>query len=171
MHWIWITLVALALLVLIVYLIGLRVPRAHSATRSIVVQRSPDEIWGVISDFANYPKWRRAMKGIERMADREGKPVWAETSSFGKIPYVVDLSRAPNELVTVIASEKLPFAGRWTYSITPVEGGTRVAITEDGEIKPPIFRALARFVFGYTGTMDVVLKDLAKHFGEDARPA
>lgn len=170
MHWIWITLAALAVLLLVVHLVGLSLPRAHSATRSIVLKRSPDEVGRVITDFANYPKWRRAMKGIERMADCDGKPVWAEHSSFGRIPYVVDDSRAPSELVTVIASEKLPFAGRWTYSITSVDGGTRVAITEDGEIKPPVFRALARFVFGYTGTIDVVLKDLARHFGEDARP-
>jgi hypothetical protein len=51
-----------------------------------------------------------------------------------------------------------------------VADGTELAITEDGEIYNVWFRALARFVFGHTSTMDGYLLSLAKKFGESARP-
>ena len=40
--------------------------------------------------------------------------------------------------------------------------GTRVSITERGEVYNPIFRFLSRFVFGHTGTMETYLRDLAR---------
>ena len=39
-------------------------------------------------------------------------------------------------------------------------------IREDGEIYNPLFRFLARFAFGYNGTIDTYLKSMAKKFGE-----
>lgn len=170
MHWLLIALAVVVALVLLVIVAGQFVPRKHTVTRHVVVQRPPEDVWRLLTDFAAYPAWRSGMKGIERRADRDGKPVWAEDSKFGKIPYVVDASGAPHRLVTVIADASLPFAGRWTYVISREKLGTRVAITEDGEIKSPLFRVLAHYVFGYTRTIDAVLKDLAKHCGEDVRP-
>ncbi len=43
-----------------------------------------------------------------------------------------------------------------------------VTITENGEIYNPFFRFMARFVFGYTVTMETYLKALGKKFSEDA---
>ncbi len=40
----------------------------------------------------------------------------------------------------------------------PTGSGSRVTITERGEIYNPIFRTLARFVFGYTSTMETCLE-------------
>jgi hypothetical protein len=39
--------------------------------------------------------------------------------------------------------------------------GTRVTITERGEIYNPIFRFVARFFLGYTATMDATLRALS----------
>ena len=38
-----------------------------------------------------------------------------------------------------------------------------MTITERGEIRNPIFRAVARFVFGYGATMETFLAELAAH--------
>ena len=44
----------------------------------------------------------------------------------------------------------------------------RVTLTEAGEIYNPIFRFMARFVFGYSGTIEAYLKALHAKFGETA---
>ena len=44
--------------------------------------------------------------------------------------------------------------------LEPTDAGTRVTITENGEIYNVFFRFMARFVFGYTATMDRVLDAL-----------
>jgi len=48
----------------------------------------------------------------------------------------------------------------------PQAAGLR--IREVGEIYNPLFRFLARFFFGYTGTIDAYLKSMAKKFGEQS---
>lgn len=85
--------------------------------------------------------------------------------------YIVLEDSPPNRIVTKIADENLPFGGTWTYEILAEPSGSRVRITEQGEIKNVIFRLLARFVFGYTTTMEAYLRDLGKKFGETVIPA
>ncbi|PYP70520.1 MAG: hypothetical protein DMD41_14750, partial [Gemmatimonadetes bacterium] len=72
----------------------------------------------------------------------------------------------PRRLVRRIADPKLPFGGTWTWEITAAPGGSTLTITEDGEIYNPIFRFVARFILGYTGTMESYLKALAARLGE-----
>jgi len=43
-----------------------------------------------------------------------------------------------------------------------------VTVTENGEITSPFFRFMARFVFGYAGTIESYLRGLAEHYGEEA---
>jgi hypothetical protein len=69
--------------------------------------------------------------------------------------------------VTETIGEKMPFGGRWIYELAGVDGGTKLAVTEDGKIYNPIFRFMARFLFGYHATIEAYLKDLGKKFGED----
>jgi hypothetical protein len=64
----------------------------------------------------------------------------------------------PSRLVTKIDEPDAPFGGTWTMEIVPTANGSRLTITERGEIYNPIFRALARFVFGYEGTMESCLE-------------
>jgi len=77
----------------------------------------------------------------------------------------------PETLTAVIADPQLPFSGKWTWDIQPVNGGSRLRIYETGDVHNPIFRFVARFVMGYTRTMDLYLKALGTKFGENVRPA
>ena len=49
--------------------------------------------------------------------------------------------------------------------IVPTPKGSRLTITERGEIYNPIFRTLARFVFGYSSTLESCLKAVEKKLG------
>jgi hypothetical protein len=77
--------------------------------------------------------------------------------------------RTGRKVVTRIVPEGSPFGGTWTFALKPVADGTELAITEDGEIYNVMYRTLARFVFGYTSTIDSYLLALATKFGEQAR--
>ena len=45
-----------------------------------------------------------------------------------------------------------------------------MTITESGVIHNPLFRFLARFLFGYTGTADAYLRALGAKHGESVTP-
>ena len=61
-----------------------------------------------------------------------------------------------------IADPELPFGGTWTYELKPEGTGTRLVITERGEVYNPIFRFMSRFVFSRTATMEKMVADLEK---------
>jgi hypothetical protein len=90
---------------------------------------------------------------------------------MGEMPLEVIESDPPRKLVGKIADpqRKLPFGGTWTYVIEPSGDGNgcTLTITEDGEIYPPPFRVMAKYVFGYTSTMESYLKALSNKFGQD----
>jgi hypothetical protein len=56
--------------------------------------------------------------------------------------------------------------GTWTFEFVPDGGGTRLTITERGEVYNPNFRFMSRFVFGHTATMDAFFESLGKRVGE-----
>ncbi len=162
--------IAVALIVAVgtALLIGAFIPRTHTATRSARFRAPPERVWAVITNFADHPSWR-GLKAIERLPDRNGHPVWKETSGWGdEIPIEIEAIDPPRMMRGRIIDEKLPFGGTWTYELSAEDGGSLLRITEDGFIKPAMFRYIAR-VIGYAATMEKYLKALGSRLGEQAR--
>jgi hypothetical protein len=127
-------------------------------------------IWSTIVDVENFPSWRAGVTRVERLPDRNGYPVWIEEGRSGKMTLAVERMEPPRVMVARIADPKLPFGGTWTYEITPEQAGSRLTITENGEIYNPLFRFMARFIFGYEGTIRSYLASLEKRLaGSQAR--
>jgi len=101
---------------------------------------------------------------VQRLPDRDGKPVWVEEGSSGKMTLSFERMDPPRLVVSRIADPGLPFGGTWTSEITPTPDGSRLKITEDGEIYNPLFRFMARFIFGYDGTINKYLSALETKF-------
>ena len=153
MRWILLAAVTVAAALALAALIGWRLPRAHRASREQIMAATPESIWAAITDVGAFPSWRTDVKKVRPLPDRDGRRAWVEEGGSGKITFVVERTEAPRLLVTRIADPDLPFGGTWTYDITPVAQGTRLRITEDGEIYNPVFRFMARFILGCEGTM------------------
>jgi len=167
MRWVIIAIAVLIGLVALVTVIGMLLPKQHVAKRSAKFNQPPQTIWDAITNFEALPSWRPEVQSVEKQPDRDGHPVWMEVSKMGNMPYEVTVFEPPMKMVTVIADTTLPFGGSWTYEIQEVDGGSQLTITEDGEIYNPIFRFMARFIFGYHATMEAYLKNLGKKFGEE----
>jgi Polyketide cyclase / dehydrase and lipid transport len=160
MRWIIWIVVALAVIVGLVALIGSQLPKAHSVTRTTRVKLPPDALYTLLSDVDNYRTWRPDVKALARQPDRDGRPAWVEEMASGKIAMFFERMDRPSLLVARIADPTLPFGGAWTYRITPVPDGSELSITEDGEVYNPIFRFMSRFVFGHTATLDAFVRHL-----------
>lgn len=159
------------LLVVIMLVIGSRMEPKHVATRSIRLHRSPAEVYAVIHDFERSPGWRSDVKKVEPLGNADGHLRFREDGSNGAVTYEVLEDVANQKLVTRIVDKDLGYSGSWAYVLTSAEGGTVLAITENGEVSNPLFRFMSKYIFGHTATIDTYLKSLAKHFGEAATPA
>jgi uncharacterized protein YndB with AHSA1/START domain len=162
MKWLLLVGLVLAAVVVVALVVGWSLPVKHTASREATFAVPPEAIWKLITDVEQFPTWRKDVKTIERLPDRNGLAVWVEHGSTGRMTLAVERFEPPALLVGRIADPSLPFGGTWTYRITPTPAGSTLTITEDGEIYNPIFRVMARFVFGYEATMATYLEALGR---------
>lgn len=153
-----------------VYLIGALQPLGHVASSQIRLSQPPDEVWATVSDFRGWPGWNSAVQSVRRGEDRDGKPVWVVVGEWGDLPSIVEVFEPPGKMVTRIPEGAgLGFGGSWTYEIESDGTGSRVRITERGEVDSPLFRAMMLW-WGQHETLEQFLRDLGKKFGETVEP-
>jgi uncharacterized protein YndB with AHSA1/START domain len=171
MRWLVFLGLAVAAVALLIIAIGLMLPRDHTATRTADVSVPPDQVWAVITDVASYPKWRPDVKRIESLPQAGGRASWREIRRSDSIAYETVESIPPTRFVTRIADRGLPFGGEWSIDIAPLSPGTRITITERGQIYNLLYRVLSHFVLGYTTTMDAYLHALQRRLATPMPPA
>ncbi|CAN5571528.1 hypothetical protein BH09PLA1_BH09PLA1_02750 [soil metagenome] len=152
-------------LIAVIVIVGMMLPQNHMATRRMQIDAPPETVFAVITNWREFPSWRSGLKSVAARESEAGRMSWIETSGQGAMPLEVIETNSPTRLVTKIADPSLPFGGTWTWEIQPDANGSRVTVTEAGEIYNPVFRFMARFVFGYEATMKGVLSDLERKFG------
>jgi hypothetical protein len=160
----------IGLAVLLISLIGWRLPRQHSVTRSILLHKTPDTIYAVTRDFAATPKWRADVREVTVTTASDGKVHFREDGKNGTVNYELAEDVPGQRMVTRITDTNLGYSGKWTYVFAPEGESTRISITEDGDVSNVIFRFLSRYAFGHTATIDSYLKSLGQHFGETVTP-
>ena len=150
----------LAAVILIVVTVGYALPVRHTAARERLLRADPGVVFAAISMPSEFPRWRTGVKSVEPLPPVNGKQSFREIGSDGTITYVYDEVVPGQRLVSRIADKSLPFGGSWTFELSPDSGGTRVRITENGEVYNPVFRFASRFILGHHATVDRYLADL-----------
>jgi hypothetical protein len=139
MKWILRTLLLLVAVVGVIALLGYFLPVAHEASRNAEFNQPPEAVFALIADPSSYSSW------------------W----SGADVKSEVVESNPPSRLVTKIVGET-QFGGTWTIDVVPTPHGSRLTVTERGEIYNVVFRTLAKYVLGYTATMDSFLEAAQK---------
>jgi uncharacterized protein YndB with AHSA1/START domain len=152
----------LAVVIVAVLAVGYTLPVAHVAARSESLAAAPDRVFAVLTDVEGHPKWRSDLKNVEVLSAGPSRR-WREHGSNGAIAFEIVEVSPPSRLVSRIADPDLPFGGTWTYELAAEGSGTRLTITERGEVYNPLFRFMSRFVFGHTATMERFIEELKKY--------
>jgi hypothetical protein len=135
MRWLIYLAVTLTVLIGVAALIGYFLPVKHDVSRSAEFNRSPHEVYALISDLQSYREW------------------WPENATN-----VAIIENTPPVRFTTKIIGETAFGGTWTIDVVPTANGSRMTVTERGEIHNVIFRTLSKFVFGYTSTMESFLR-------------
>ncbi len=130
-------------------------PVSHTVERTADIAAPPDRIWAALTDVSAFPSWRPDVRSVDQLPDR----TWREHGKHGAITYRVTVAEPLSRLVVRIIDENLPYGGEWEYRVAPA----RVTIIERGEIYNLFFRIMARYVFGYTKTIEAYLWALKRH--------
>lgn len=161
--------IGLAILVAIIYAIGLGLPRTHRAESRITLETPPQAVWTVVRDPSALVGTWSTLKSAKRVQGAGGREVWEQDAGF-PMRLIVESADPPRRMVTRIdADEDAAFGGTWTYSLTPAGRGTTLSIVEDGYVGNPLFRVLMA-VMGTHRTLDGYLRALADKLDEPVKP-
>jgi uncharacterized protein YndB with AHSA1/START domain len=155
---------------LVVVVVGYLLPVKHVATVVAHVPATPEQVWDALTDVAAYPKWRGDLTLVEMLPADSGHVAWREHGKNDAISFAIEQAEPPRRLVARITDKSLPFGGAWEYAIASEGGGSRVQITEHGEVYNPVFRFVSRFIMGHTATASAYLKALGARFGATVVP-
>jgi len=156
--------------VLAVLLIGALLPKNHVASRQIVIHRSLAEVYQSVRNFEAAPSWRSDLERVEVIPTDDNHIRFREHGKHGAVTYDLVEDRPNEKIVTCIVDKDLGYSGTWTYVFTDEPDGTRVEITERGEVSNILFRFMSRFVFGHSSTIEQYLAALGRKFGEETSP-
>jgi len=170
MRWVVIAIFAVVGFIIALLAAGAMLPEKHIVSRSLTVNKPVNEVWQVLTDHAQDPKWRPEVESVTRIADRNGHPVWEEKYKNGDTMRIeTTLVDAPKRMERKIVDQSA-FGGVWIYEVNPSADGqaTTIRITENGEVYNPAFRFIGRFIIGLEATVEKYLTDLAAKFGAKA---
>jgi len=154
--------------VFVAVVIGFLLPKQHVASRSVILKRTPEDVFQLISDFKAAPSWRSDVREVDLLPPAGGHIRYREKGTNGAMTMEVVESSPSSRMVTRIADRDLPFGGIWIFDISLTPDGCRLNITERGEIYNPVFRFVSRFVLGYHRTLDIYLNNVSRRFEKSA---
>lgn len=134
MKWVVWIVISLIAVVGVIGMIGFFLPVGHEASRSAEINAPPERVFALLADVDRYQLW------------------WSGATVRSEVVERVP----PSKIVTRVVGET-QFGGTWTIDIAPSGDGSLVTITERGEVYNVVFRALSKYVFGHTSTMDACL--------------
>lgn len=141
---------------LFLYLAGLAQPERHAGSITFTMAKPSTVVWAALTDYAAMPQWWPAVKKIRFETRPYGEVVTWDTDRRGReTGFRTTEEKAPAQLVREITGDNLPFGGTWTYALVDANSGTQLTLTEDGFVKPPLFRGIAKFFLKPDATMRV----------------
>lgn len=165
----WVLRVVLGLLGLLAFgaFCGSHMPREHIAMESVVLPVAPEVVYNAVRDIESAPAWRSDLERVEVLPDHGDRRVYREIGDDGATVFEIT-EDVPNERITTeIADVGRSFAGRWVFQFAPAEGGgTRVTLTEVGDVPNPALRFFVRATVGFEGSVHRYLGDLQAHLGK-----
>lgn len=157
-------------LVLLALIIGAALPRNHVVSRQVILHRPPSEVYETVRNFSAASSWRPDLERVEMIATGDDHVRFREHGKQGAVTYDLIEDRPNEKIVTRIADQDLGYSGSWTYTFQSEANGTRLEITEAGEVSNILFRFMSRFVFGQAATIEKYLAALGRKFGQEVSP-
>ena len=162
-------LLVLALAGVVVYADGARLPVNHSISVTGVVPAPPDKVFALITNVANGPAWRPAVKSVSTLKPDNGRDHWVEHLDYGQfMTFLAVRTDPPTRRDVQLDDPHASYGGTWTYELSPgpSPSTTTLRITETGFINPPIYRFVMAHVFGPTRNLDQYMTDIKAAAGK-----
>jgi uncharacterized protein YndB with AHSA1/START domain len=149
----------LALGLALLGVIGLCFGAEQLLSDQALLDRPPETIWRVLTDFDGMPLWRSDLLALERLPDLSGRPAWREIGRNGARVMQLAEAEPPRRLVFSRTRDGRPSLPLRTVLLSPSSRGTLVTLTELDRVANPLRRLFNR-AYPPRGPLIRFLRDL-----------
>lgn len=140
-------------------IVGSFLPKTHSASVSVELNKSRTEVWKLIDNVNDFPQWLPGLDKVEILPERNGHRTFRQTQGRNTFVLEETVKREPEIVTRTIADDNNMFSGRWEHTFEDIGNGrTRVTVKETGTVPGAIPRAIMKMFVGY----EYYLKQFAK---------
>ena len=162
--WALIAVGAFALVVAAGMAVGLTIPPQIDVVKTISINRPPENVWWVLTDYNNMWQWHPQYKSAWMTSSPGEKPTrWRATYTDGRTA-TVEVSEAdfPNHYAEHIADRNVPFAGGWKVDLERREMTTEVIVHSHAELRRPLDRVFVRLFVKPDQEVEKILQGLKR---------
>jgi hypothetical protein len=154
--------VGLVFLALLVFVIGLFLPKTKSAERIVEFNAVPEEIWNIVTEIELQPRWRADLKKVEIRECTPEHELWTEFPASGAPLTFKTREKMPFRRFEMEIARSGVFYGRRIIELNGLNiDMTRFTMSEQAEIKNPFLRVFAHLSFDFVRTIDGYVRDLS----------
>jgi hypothetical protein len=145
---------------------GKSTPEAHTASGSETIKADIDDVFETQADVQKYSAWNETVAEIRDYKENpDGTASWTEVWKDGNEFGMKRTAYIREKLIRVEIEDKAEFFnGSWTFDFEDLEEGTKVTITENGNIP----NAFVRGMYNLVAEPDQTLKEHLKRMKTEA---
>src|SRR3954452_5922889 len=101
------------------------------AELTIEIERTPEDVFSYLTDVSNLPNWQTGVKSATQRDGRIEESPW----SFGhelRTPFEIIAHDKPRLFTLRALDSPVPFTVR--HELEPANGGTRLSVTDEGDV-------------------------------------
>ncbi|MBE9469031.1 MAG: hypothetical protein IMY72_12030 [Bacteroidetes bacterium] len=127
-------------ILLLIYLVGIFLPKNILIKRQILIEKPFFIVWSDLTNPYEEPNWRQDIDTIIQLEDIDGNAVWKETYNNGDSIILETTTNIPNVLIARSYVNDNNFEGTRIVNIKKTEKGTFVRIVLEGKVTNAIYR-------------------------------
>jgi hypothetical protein len=138
-------------------------PRIH-ARRVIAINRPPENVWWVLTDYSNMALWHPQYRNAVALSNPGDRPMrWRATYTDGLTATVeVSDERYPTFLEERITDPKLPFQGSWKIEMSRKDQTAQVTAESTVELRRPVDRLFVWLFVRPDAELEKILNSLKR---------
>ena len=147
---------------LLMFGVGLVLQAKIEATQSIVINRPPENVWYVLTDYARATLWHPQYRESRQISELGETPIrYRVTYSDGAVADItVTAETYAKHLAERISDNDLPFSGDWSVEIERDGDQSRVTAHSTVELHRPLDRLLVRLLVHPNAELSKILEAL-----------
>ncbi len=128
MIYVWAIIGVVVLTLIVVYGVGMMLPKSYQFEDETTLQQSPEAVWQVVSGVGAIVDANFANRTAQRLPDEAGLPVWLIDMGRNQMTIQTVESVELERLVRVVANSSVPVSSTYEYLLTPVLSAAEVAV-------------------------------------------